>query len=246
MNNPTLPSQDFLIAQLSWTKATRLHIYRTIEIGKMHRILEIGCGYGDLMVELGEQTKAEIVGIDKDATSIKDIAERFKIIIAEANLLPFDSACFDVVMMNYILLWLPEPKNAIRECVRILKHGGYLAICGEPDYGGRIDYPEELSWKSIISNAIKLNHGDPFIGRKIPALLTQTDLKLVQLGDSSQPWVGEQLEESWFVERELYHWAASYIQGIDYAKMEHLELKMRREKQRMILQPSLWAIARKI
>jgi hypothetical protein len=74
----------------------------------------------------------------------------------------------------------------------------------EPDYGGRIDYPEtlaeigELQIKSLAAQG-----SDPMIGRKLRSLFNQTKLEDIQAGVLGGEWIGspprEELDSEWSI-----------------------------------------------
>lgn len=96
-----------------------------IENGK---VLEIGCGNGDrlaLLKELGWQT----LGIEPDLSAAKIASARGLEIINQL----FDEdmiaeASMDVVLLCHVIEHLPNPRNTLKECLRILKPGGRLIM----------------------------------------------------------------------------------------------------------------------
>lgn len=98
------------------------------------RVLDIGCGDGDLAVELSKRG-AHVVGIDASGSMIeaaKDRATRehidVKLRVATAQHLPFPPESFDVVVAVAILCFVEDAAPVFREMVRVLRRGGRLAI----------------------------------------------------------------------------------------------------------------------
>jgi len=93
---------------------------------RIGRALEIGCGAGDLLVqmkEIGWQT----VGIDFDPAAIAAANQRgLDVRVGDLDAQAFPDESFDVVLMNHVLEHLPEPQYSMREIRRILRPGGRL------------------------------------------------------------------------------------------------------------------------
>jgi SAM-dependent methyltransferase len=101
----------------------------------------------------------------------------------DAYHLPYADNCFDRITCHFFLLWIPDPMTVIEEMVRVCKPGGTVLFFAEPDYGGRIDYPElmdEINQAQIFS--LKQQGADPFIGRKILDLATHAGLTKIEVG----------------------------------------------------------------
>ena len=61
--------------QLIWTKNLRDYLYNKIDLKSKSNLLEIGCGPGELLKEIGDQFKLDLYGIDLDGDRIS-IAEK--------------------------------------------------------------------------------------------------------------------------------------------------------------------------
>jgi ubiquinone/menaquinone biosynthesis C-methylase UbiE len=127
------------------------HEVRTIEsdaaflvpyIQSHHRILDLGCGPGTITLGfIPLVPSGEVIGVDYSA----DIVERAsvlaksrglsdKVTFVQGNLLeriPFEDASFDIIFASQVFGHLQPSGNAIkglRECRRLLKTGGILAL----------------------------------------------------------------------------------------------------------------------
>ena len=101
------------------------------------RILEVGCGNGAVARSVARfQPKVEhIVAVDASAAMIaaaqeqmagRDLPVMFQ--VADAQALPFADASFDRCYAQEVFVILPDPEQALRECTRVLRHGGALCI----------------------------------------------------------------------------------------------------------------------
>jgi SAM-dependent methyltransferase len=88
------------------------------------RWLEVGVGSGRFAHALGIET-----GIDTSLAMVKISTERgINACVASGDNLPFDNASFDGVLLACTVCFLHNPQNTLKECWRILRDGGDLAI----------------------------------------------------------------------------------------------------------------------
>jgi SAM-dependent methyltransferase len=112
--------------------------------------------------------------------------------------LPFVSESFEIVYCHFLLLWIAEPELVLREMARVTKQGGSVIVFAEPDYGGRIFYPQHMDEIGMLqTNALQQQGADPFIGRELRALLSHTGLVDVEVGILGGEWHGAMKEEHW-------------------------------------------------
>ena len=90
------------------------------------RILEIGCGAGDMLQHMklsGWQT----VGIDFDGAAVMAAqAKGLEVHVGDLSMQAFPDMSFDAVMMNHVIEHLPMPLQTLLEINRILRPGGLL------------------------------------------------------------------------------------------------------------------------
>ena len=98
------------------------------------RVLDVGCGPGDLSIRISQQCH-EVWGVDVTPEMIQ-IAEK-KVALEPANVnfeqadacdLPFENHCFDTVMSVNALQTMIQPEMALKEMNRVLKPGGELLL----------------------------------------------------------------------------------------------------------------------
>jgi SAM-dependent methyltransferase len=201
--------------QARWTQETRLWLYRQAGLSNARTILEVGCGSGVITAELAHLVPGRVVvGLDCDPQMInfarrRDGAPLY--VLGDAHTLPFPAEHFDIVVSHYLFLWLARPERAIREMARVVRAGGSVLACAEPDYGGRVDYPPALEESGRLQAAALRKQGaDPQIGRRLGELFVGAGLQ-VTLGVMGGQWelpppagVGNDFEAEWDVrERDL-------------------------------------------
>jgi SAM-dependent methyltransferase len=110
-------------------------------VGQIHwpvdgRVLEVGCGSGALWVNvvgLVPHLRLTLTDLSEGMVSAAsaavgplaglDVVGRGA---CDAQMLPFDDDCFDVVVANHMLYHVPDPRRAAAEFARVLRPGGVL------------------------------------------------------------------------------------------------------------------------
>lgn len=95
------------------------------------RILDVGCGTGNIDVVLQERLNAAIVGVDRSFGMLA--AARGKVsggrwIRADSAALPLRSGTFDCVLMLYVMHHMADFSVAIREAYRLLRSGPLVIL----------------------------------------------------------------------------------------------------------------------
>ena len=122
------------------------HIYKinlakkVLNIDKKDVIIDIGCGSGNLLIELSKSCSGAY-GADLNQKAIDFIKlrankEKIKNIYLKkvsGPKLPFKNSSFDKVIAMELIEHLENPNLIIKECIRILKPGGLLFIT-TPNY----------------------------------------------------------------------------------------------------------------
>ena len=138
------------------------------------KTLDVGCGPGYVMELL--VSHLDVAGVDRDAGMVRTARLRgLDVVQADAYDLPYDDSSFDLVYCSFLMLWLNDPVKAIREMKRIAKQ--WVICLAEPDYGGRIDCPDELNrLTKYLAIEIEELGGDPYVGRKLRSFFNRNEL----------------------------------------------------------------------
>ena len=119
----------------------------------------------------------DVTGVDNDLGTVNSARMRgLDVIQADVMDLPYEDDSFDLVYCSFLMLWLNDPARAIREMKRVSKH--WVICLAEPDYGGRIDHPAELtSLTRYLAGDIREHGGDPYVGRKLRSFFNGNGMK---------------------------------------------------------------------
>ena len=165
--------EEYFNHELTWTAHIRDRLYDKANLSQKKALLEIGCGSGELLKEIGIQFNLKLYGIDINQNKIKYAKEnlrknRIDAKLSVMNILDnqFQSQMFDVVITHFLFLWVKDLRECFNQIHRILKPDGVLLIFGEPDYGGLVEYPDTNLKKELFSQ-MKNFGADPEVGRKL-------------------------------------------------------------------------------
>jgi SAM-dependent methyltransferase len=106
--------------------------YADFEGSRGKQVLEIGVGLGTDFVRFA-RAGARVTGVDLTQHSIDLVAKRLemeqldgRVLVADAEALPFESESFDRVYSWGVLMVTPDTPQAVREAIRVLRPGGEL------------------------------------------------------------------------------------------------------------------------
>ena len=91
------------------------------------RVLEAGCGWGELALRLATELGADVRAIDLSPRMVELARERgVEAQVADVCALPFQDGSFDSVTANWMLYHVPDVDLAVSELARVLRPGGRL------------------------------------------------------------------------------------------------------------------------
>ena len=180
------------LQQARWTKSIRDYLIRDSGLGANHQVLEVGCGTGAVLKDVSLQFPEATFGLDINIEYLKLAQTRAagnSFIHGDAINLPFRADSFDLVFCHFFMMWVENPIQAVSEMIRTTRNGGSVITMAEPDYGGRIDYPEVFEKLGLLqTTALKDQGADPQIGRKLGEIYHAAGLEDVQTGVIGAEW----------------------------------------------------------
>jgi SAM-dependent methyltransferase len=126
----------------------RRAVLDALELGASDHLLEIGCG-GGLLLRDALATGARATGLDHSEEMVELARHRApgaEVVQAKAETLPFPTETFTAVAMSIVFFFLDDPVGVLRECRRVLRPGGRLAIYTTgPELRGTPAAPEPIA-----------------------------------------------------------------------------------------------------
>jgi SAM-dependent methyltransferase len=172
------------VQQASWTSDLRAYLFKRTGMEAANRVLEVGCGTGAIISSL--TTRAEIHGLDLESTRLLEAhihAPKAILTRGDALSLPYPSGVFDITFCHFLLLWIRDPLQALREMKRVTCRGGSILALAEPDYNARVDKPEVLAvlgrWQA---DSLKQQGADPGLGVRLEELFRQVGISPIETG----------------------------------------------------------------
>jgi ubiquinone/menaquinone biosynthesis C-methylase UbiE len=197
--------------QAQETAEERLPLYLKVNIPGAHTILDVGCGSGFVTRDIARLTNATIIALD-GSTQLLQVAKttlaaypNTSLTIGDAHHLPFPDQTFDIVTCNLLLMWVDNPQQAVNEMARVTKTGGSVLATLEPDYGGKLHWPENPKIDPFFAGeAIKKKGGDPHIGRKLRSLFATAGLQTTIGIGNNRIWSCEEDKQYYLHSRDFY------------------------------------------
>jgi len=219
------------------TAEERIPLYLKVGVKDADKILDVGCGSGMVTRDIAHLTKGKIIAVDgsndmiKVAKNILKDYKNVKVKYADAESLDFKENSFDIVTCNLLLMWAENPQKVLNEMARVVKPGGIVLATLEPDYGGKLHYPENPRVDPIFAGeAIKKRGGDPHIGRKLRLLFVRAGLQTqVGIGNNriwsckedksyyqhARDFYVKALKDSGLTQKEIDRWEYDYLKSLD-------------------------------
>ena len=105
------------------------------------RVLDLGCGIGNILIALAERTdfthplqgvdvSPDLIRIGEHEAARAGLNDRIRLQVAPATRLPFDEGAFDVVLTSHVLKHLDDEAllASFREIARVLRPGGRFLL----------------------------------------------------------------------------------------------------------------------
>ena len=110
-------------------------IINRIMIENPKKLLDVGCGTGNILMKLNSNEDLSLYGLDISEKMIqiakKNLGSRAELKVGDSEYMPWEDDSFDVIVCNASFHHYPNPKKVLAEMKRMLKSNGTLII-GDP------------------------------------------------------------------------------------------------------------------
>ncbi len=237
--------------QAGWTHQTRQWLYREVGLGHASAVLEVGCGTGTIAGELARLGPARVIGLDLNRRTL-DFARQqgssVTYVQGDAHALPFPDGAFDAVICHYVFLWLTNPVQGAREMARVVRSGGCVLACAEPDYGGRVDHPPELvPLGRLQAESLRRQGAEPEMGRRLGEIFAAAGLRTT-VGTMAGYWnlsssPNDGFEAEWAMrERDL----DGLLPAEELRRLRDVDRRVLEEGRRILFVPTFYALGRRV
>jgi ubiquinone/menaquinone biosynthesis C-methylase UbiE len=106
-------------------------VLRALCAAPPRRVLDVGCGTGQLAVRLRRELGCRVVGCDFSRGMLGQArlrGPRQLFVQGDAQRLPFADAAFDALVSTEAFHWFPDPDAALAEFRRVLEPGARLLV----------------------------------------------------------------------------------------------------------------------
>ncbi|OAI51556.1 hypothetical protein AYO46_07845, partial [Betaproteobacteria bacterium SCGC AG-212-J23] len=116
-----------------YLEATTRETLRRMPMGPAARVLDVGCGTGELLRRLrAKYPDAALAGLDPVAEMLdvarEKLSGREDLRIGYADSLPWPAASFDVLVSCNMFHYITHPVEALKEMARVIRPGGALVL----------------------------------------------------------------------------------------------------------------------
>ncbi|MEY9852056.1 SAM-dependent methyltransferase [Leifsonia sp. EB41] len=197
--------------------------------------VDVGCGTGALTAAILDGcAPASVVGVDPAdgfvATAREQLGDRATFVVGDAAALPLPDASADAVVSALVLNFVPDPRAALEEALRVARPGGTVAATVW-DYAGRMDLMRRF-WDAAAAldpEASRLDEGARFPlahPDALAALLTAAGCAEVATTAIEIPTVFADFEDYWTPFLGGQGPAPAYAMSLDAAAREALRARL--------------------
>lgn len=135
-------------------------LYEQIDFSGVYRLLEVGCGNGELWKNKNINLRNREIFLSDSSTGMveevrKDLGKDFNCIIADCENIPFKDSYFDTIIANHVLFYVKDLDQGLSEIHRVLKRKGvfYCSTYGSDHMKEISELVKEFDSKIVLSES---------------------------------------------------------------------------------------------
>ena len=160
-----------------------------VGVPKGGRVLDLGCGPGLVLPSLRSRvgSTGRVDALDASARWIAHVAREVAAcrwtnvhpVCARLDGANLESAAYDVVFARWVVEFIPNPRDVLRQLASALRPGGVLALI-DYNHEGISLFPESEGFRAVVRamRAMwRLHGGDAFLAGRLPGLFRAAGLE---------------------------------------------------------------------
>jgi SAM-dependent methyltransferase len=172
-----------LRAQADEHEASARSLLEAVGIRQGSRALDVGCGPIGILALLADAVgpTGQVVGLERERRFAEmaraEVAQlglgNVSVVEGDALSSGLERESFDLVHERLVVVNVPERRELLAEMVALTAAGGYVAL-EDIDNVSWVCEPAHESWTALLGvfhDVLRAGGGDPFVGRRLPALL---------------------------------------------------------------------------
>jgi ubiquinone/menaquinone biosynthesis C-methylase UbiE len=170
--------------KLDSIRACKNKMLNLLEVQKGHRILDVGCGTGDDVMELARLVGSEglVIGVDKSQTMISEAKKRsaglglpVEWYLGDAQHLDFADDTFDSCRADRIFSNVENPQKVLAEMIRVTRPGGLVVVYSFDNESVIFNISDHILNRKVVQ-VICDRFRNAWIGRQLPAMIRNSGL----------------------------------------------------------------------
>lgn len=150
-------------------------------------VCDVGCGTGDVVIDLARLVgpTGSVTGIDHSEVMLAEatrrveaagVADRVSLRQGDAAALDVPDASFDACRAERTLQHVGDPAAALREMVRVVRPGGWVAVIDTDWETATIDHPDGPTTRRILNHFTDELVASGWVGRQLVRLAESAGL----------------------------------------------------------------------
>lgn len=198
------------------------------------RVFEPGCGTGVVCRRFAEiAAVSEVHGSDPAPGLIacaKELAEgdsKLNFVVGSGEAVEHDDATFDVVVLQTLLSHVPDPEAIVGEARRVLKPGGWLAVCDADFSKLSVAITQGDPLQAVAEFWVSENAANPWLVPSLNGLLNASGFEIHAFRGHNRVDIGGISTGPGWVERGARSMARQGLIGRDLAEAVIAEVERR-------------------